>query len=136
MRHLMARARTWARRTAAGGAALLHRTSSAAGETLAEVVIAIAIVGIVSVGMFSAISSATYAANALTRQDRVRNELVNAVATIQNAPYAPSYTLPDSKGVQFAVQVTDQPTSNFQSIRITATFQTDSLFQIVFKEQR
>lgn len=117
---------------------MLHRTNSAAGETLAEVVIAIAIVGIVSVGMFSAISSATYAANALTRQDRVRNELVNAVATIQNAPYASSYTdlLPDSKGVQFTVQVTDQPTSKFQSIRITATFQTDSLFQIVFKEQR
>lgn len=116
---------------------MLHRTSSAAGETLAEVVIAIAIVGIVSVGMFSAISSATYAANALTRQDRVRNELVNAVATIQNAPYAPSYSpLPASKGVQFTVEVTDQPTSKFQSIRITATFETDSLFQIVFKEQR
>lgn len=110
--------------------------ASERGETLAELIVAIAIVGIVVAGLFGAFSGATFAANALSRQDRLRNELFNAVAQVQNAPFASSYTVADSKGVQFTVAITDQPTSRLQVLRITATVGSDSLFQDLFKDQR
>ena len=116
------------------------------GDTLAEVVVATAITGILAVGLFASLTSATFSANALTRQDRLRNELLNATATIQSAafvdapppyPNTTAYTLPPSpKNATLTVSVTDQPSLKLQVITVTASDGSQSLSQIVFKEQR
>lgn len=115
------------------------------GDTLAETLVTLTIVGLVAVGMFAAFSTATQSANALTHQDRVRNELISATATIQSAPFVLSagalpdtstYTLPASKGVTFVVSIDQQPTSRLQEITVTATAGSDTLKQTIFKEKR
>lgn len=123
----------------------LRQRGGERGDTLAETIVTLTIVGIVAVGMFAAFSTATQSANALAHQDRVRNELISATATVQSAPFVlstgalpdtTSYTLPPSKGVTFVVSIEQQPTSRLQQITITATAAADTLRQTIFKEDR
>lgn len=136
------RARRWLDRTRA-----LRLAGSERGDTLGEVVVSIAITGILAAGLFASLSAATLSANALTRQDRLRNELLGAVTAVQTAAYVnapPPYPnstayidrVPTSKGVAFTVTVEDQPTLKLQVIKIVAAAGSDTLTQTVFKEQR
>ena len=144
------------RRSRAGPEERRHRRGER-GDTLAETIVTLTIVGVVAVGMFAAFSTATQSANALTHQDRVRNELISATATIQSAPFVLSTgALPDTttypksldlldpktldpafhKGVNFVVSIDQQPTSKLQEITVTATAGADTLKQTIFKEKR
>lgn len=138
---------TRTRRPCSPGPEPRRRRGGERGDTLAETLVTLTIVGIVAVGMFAAFSTATQSANSLTHQDRVRNELISATAVIQSAPFVlSSGALPDttsyrdrvppSKGVTFVVSIDDQPTSKLQRITITATAGTDTLKQTIFKENR
>lgn len=138
------RHRTGARRWL-GWTRALRLAGSERGDTLAEVVVSIALTGILAAGLMWSLSAATFSANALTSQDRLRNELLNAVTVVQTAAYvnAPppypnstAYSVPAMKGVTFTVTVEDQPTLKLQVIKIVAAVGSETLTQTVFKEQR
>lgn len=123
----------------------LRRRRGERGDSLAEALVTLTIVAVIAVGMFAAFSTATQSSNALTHQDRVRNELISATATVQSARFVTSsgpfpdtttYAVAASKGVTFVVSIDQQPTSKFQQITVTATAGADTLSQTIFKENR